>query len=265
MSFMMQFELAKLSKAGGRQVNEDDCDYWRTSTIVCCVLSDGLGGHFGGDIASKLVISSAYNAFQETQECSVSAIESILRASDKAIIQQQQKNRELRHMRATTVVLLIDADRHLAAWGHVGDSRLYCFRNNKIIQQTRDHSVCQKMIEAGYLKTEELRFSPERNQLYAALGDSEHFEADIVSTEFSIVDGDVFLLCSDGLWEYVEENVMEFTLSSSGSASEWLEILERQVLARGHKGQDNYSAVVLWCNTNNSATSKQDLFDLAGC
>ena len=50
---------------------------------------------------------------------------------------------------------------------------------------------------------------------------------------------------------------MEFTLSSSGSASEWLEILERQVLARGHKGQDNYSAVVLWCNTNNSATSKQ--------
>jgi len=250
----MQLEIATISKTGGRKVNEDACDYWSSSTVSCYVLSDGLGGHFGGDVASKLVLRSIRDEFLRSPECSIHAIESLLHAGDDAIIQEQQRNNELKHMRATAVVLIVDTARHLATWGHIGDSRLYCFRKDRIVSQTRDHSVSQNMVDAGYLKPEELRLSSNRNQLYAALGNSDHFQMDISPVVFSIGDGDVFLMCSDGLWEYVEESEMESTLSSSVSVSEWIEILEKKVIMRGHNKQDNYSAIAVWCSDSEEKT-----------
>ena len=110
------------------------------------------------------------------------------------------------------------------------------------------------MVDAGYLKKEEIRSSPTRNQLYAALGNGDHFEADVLPVEFPIIDGDVFLMCSDGLWEYVEENEMEWMLSSSSFAAEWLVELEKQVLMRGHQRQDNYSAIAVWCKDSDDRT-----------
>ncbi len=250
----MQLEIAKLSKKGGRKVNEDACEYWSFSNLSCSVLSDGLGGHFGGDVASKLVVSSTREEFKKHPECNTKAIESLLHAGDDAIVREQSKHKQLKDMRATAVILVVDPARHLATWGHVGDSRLYCFRKGRIISQTRDHSISQSMVEAGYLKQEEIRSSPTRNQLYAALGNGEHFEADVLPAEFPIIDGDVFLMCSDGLWEYVEENEMEWMLSSSSFASEWLGALEKQVLMRGHQRQDNYSAIALWCKDSDDRT-----------
>lgn len=250
----MQLEIAKLSKKGGRKVNEDACDYWSTSNLSCYVLSDGLGGHFGGDVASKLVVGSAREEFKKHPECNTDAIKSLLHAGDGAIAREQSKHKQLKDMRATAVILVVDSARLLAAWGHVGDSRLYCFRKGHIISQTRDHSISQSMVEAGYLKQEEIRFSPTRNQLYAALGNGDQFEADVLSAEFPIIDGDVFLLCSDGLWEYVEESEMEWMLSSSSSAANWLSALEKQVLMRGHQRQDNYSAIALWCKDPDDKT-----------
>ncbi len=243
----MYLEIAKLSKTGGRKVNEDACDYWSNSHFSCCVLSDGLGGHYGGDVASQLVVSSVRESFTQQPECSVKAIELLLRTADDAIVQQQQKNSALKNMRATAVILIIDTINHLAVWGHIGDSRLYCFRQGRIISQTRDHSISQNMVDAGYLKPMELRSSPTRNQLYAALGNGDTSEMDIFPQEFPMMYGDVFLMCSDGLWEYIEEHEMESTLNAASSALEWIGILEKQVLVRGHATQDNYSAIAVWC------------------
>lgn len=228
-------------------MNEDACDYWVTSNLSCCVLSDGLGGHFGGDVASQLVVSSAHEKFNQQPECSAQAIELLLHVADDAIVREQQKNKELKDMRATAVILIVDAINHLATWGHIGDSRLYCFRKERIISQTRDHSISQSMVDAGYLKQEELRASPIRNQLYAALGNGDRSEAEILPAKFSIQDEDVFLMCSDGLWECVDEHEMEWMLKLAPSASGWLAALEKQVLLRGNQKQDNYSAIALWC------------------
>ncbi|HRB20528.1 MAG TPA: serine/threonine-protein phosphatase [Nitrosomonas sp.] len=243
----MYLEIAKLSKIGRRKVNEDACDYWLSSNLSCCVLSDGLGGHYGGDVASQLVISSIGVRFVQQPQCSAKTIELLLNEADGAIVREQQKNTRLKEMRATAVLLLIDTINHIATWGHIGDSRLYCFRDGRISAQTRDHSISQNMVEAGYLKPSELRSSPTRNQLYAALGDGDASVMDILQQEFPIMYGDVFLMCSDGLWECIEEHEMESTLHSSSSASEWLSTLEKQVLLRGSPTQDNYSAIVVWC------------------
>ncbi len=249
----MYLEIAKLSKAGGRKVNEDACDYWSNSEACCCVLSDGLGGHYGGDIASKLVLKHVLDQFQTEPNCNAKTIESLLHIGNSSITREQEANEKLQQMRATAVILTIDTVSNLAFWGHVGDSRLYYFQQGKIISQTRDHSVSQRMVDAGYLKAEEIRSSPTRNQLYDALGNNEQFEADIIATAQPLQDNDVFLLCSDGLWEYVEENEMEQLVSNATSASAWLAVLEQQVLARGHKHQDNYSAIAIWCKDSTQA------------
>jgi len=246
----MHLEIAKLSKTGGRKVNEDACDYWFSSNLSCCVLSDGLGGHFGGEVASRLVVSSIRENFTQQLQCNARAIELLLNAADDAIVGEQQKNSALRNMRATAVVLIIDTANHVATWGHIGDSRLYCFRDGRISLQTRDHSISQNMVDAGYLKSTELRSSSTRNQLYAALGNGDSSEMEISPGNFPVMRGDVFLMCSDGLWEYVEEHEMESMLNSASSASAWLGALEKQVLVRGHPTQDNYSAIAVWCENS---------------
>jgi serine/threonine protein phosphatase PrpC len=103
------------------------------------------------------------------------------------------------------------------------------------------------MVEAGYLQPHELRSSPERSQLLNALGDGDGFEPRVEPEPFPIAGGDKFLLCTDGLWEYVEESELEQTLRGVASAEEWLRALESRVLARGRSSQDNYSALAVWC------------------
>lgn len=250
----MLLKIATLSKKGGRELNEDACDFVFNKGIYCCVLSDGLGGHNGGEVASRLVVQHMLECFCKISDFDAQTIEVLMHAADDAIIREQQLNIQLKQMRATAVVLLIDTIRNLAVWGHCGDSRLYCFRQDKVIVQTRDHSVSQNMVDAGYLQPDEIRLSTSRNQLYAALGGDDRFEVDIIPAVFPIQDGDVFLICSDGFWEYVKEKEMEWALSNSVSVSEWLGILENQVLACGHKGQDNYSAIAVWCNGSDDTT-----------
>ena len=223
----MQLDIATISKKGGRKVNEDACDYLSLPNISCCVLSDGLGGHYGGEIASKLVIDGVLEAFEEASECSGQAIKLLLQKGNNDIIQAQLNK--------------------IATWGHVGDSRLYHFQNNQIFIQTHDHSIAQSMIDAGYMRAEDLRSSPTRNQLYAALGDVDDSNYDVAASGVSLKHGDAFLMCSDGWWEYIEETEMESTLNFANTAQDWLEKLEQLVLARGHDKQDNYSAIAVMC------------------
>lgn len=243
----MELEIAVLSRTGGRSVNEDACGFWPGSGVCYCVVSDGAGGHGGGDVASKLVVQQAIGWLREGQDCSAHAIEAAMHSANEALVTAQQSDQKLSDMRATVVVLAVDFERALASWAHLGDSRLYCLRGQNIVAQTRDHSVVQSMVEAGYLQPHELRTSPDRSKLLNALGDRDGFEPRIGFDAFQLQSDDKFLLCTDGLWEYVEDNELEETVRVSASAEEWLRLLESRVLARGPTTQDNYSALAVWC------------------
>lgn len=250
----MQLEILTLSSAGGRQVNEDACGIWSSDHACFCVLSDGAGGHGGGDVASKLVVSSALDWFRAHPECSSEAVGNAISAANRSVVEQQGRDPRLSDMRATALVLAINTWRDVACWGHLGDSRLYCFRQSRIIAQTRDHSVVQSMVDAGYMKSQDLRAAPERSKLLAALGDESNFEPSIEANEFLLSDGDIFLLCTDGFWEYLDEREMEEALSASSSCQEWLKSMEDKVMARGSSSQDNYSAIVLACSDSSDVT-----------
>jgi serine/threonine protein phosphatase PrpC len=245
----VRLEVSVLSKPGGRKLNEDAYGIWSSQTTgACfCALSDGAGGHGGGDVASKLAVEHMLGWFQQCPEVSGDGIEAALEIANRAVIDRQKQDARLADMRATAVVLAIDSPAMLACWGHLGDSRLYCFRAGRITMQTRDHSVLQSMVDTGYVEPAELRRSAQRSTLLAALGNQEDFKPSIERERYLVQPGDVFLLCTDGLWECVSEDEMERMLCESAFLEEWLCGLESAVLARGREGQDNYSAVAVCC------------------
>src|SRR6185503_3795188 len=113
----MQIEVSVLSNPGGRERNEDAYGFWTGDGGCFCVVSDGAGGHGGGDVASKLAVRVILAGFQESAECTGAAIDAALTAAHRAIIAQQGTQAALSGMRATATALAIDTVHHTAVWG----------------------------------------------------------------------------------------------------------------------------------------------------
>jgi serine/threonine protein phosphatase PrpC len=255
----MELKISVLSKPGGRDINQDAYGVWSDATACFCVVSDGAGGHAGGELASKLAVRHVMDTFYQHPDPGAENLAAALLAANAAIVETQHRSPEVGDMRATVLVLAVDTALGVARWGHLGDTRLYCFRESRVVAQTRDHSVVQSMVDAGYLEAHDLRVAPGRNALLAALGDADNFNPTIEAADFRVRDGDVFLLCTDGLWECIDESDMERLLAAAATPEAWLRELEGEVLRRGNKDQDNYSALVLWCIDPAESTLMQTL------
>jgi len=241
----MQIEIAVLSKPGGRERNEDACGYWTSEDTGCWVVSDGLGGHGGGDVASKLVVSTILRGFAAKPSVDSTSVTKLLDQANYTLLQQQHAQPHLHDMRATAVVLAVDSANGSAIWGHVGDSRLYCYRGDQFAAQTRDHSVLQGLADACHLTSESLRGNPQRNVLLFALGSDEAYQPTVTEQPMQIKADDVFLLCSDGFWEYVDEFMMKQIFSGKSTLLEWLLKMETELLQLAPMGHDNYSALAV--------------------
>jgi hypothetical protein len=133
---IVQMELATLSRRGGRNYNEDACGHWHSDSHLCCVVADGAGGHGGGDKASKLAVQFILGAFAGTPEGTPEAIERMILATNRSIIQHRADDRALQNMHSTVVALFIDFEAKARTWGHCSDSRLYVFRAGKDVART---------------------------------------------------------------------------------------------------------------------------------
>ena len=244
-------ELAILSQRGGRSYNEDACGHWHSEQHLCCVVADGAGGHGGGDIASKLAVRHIIEQFAAAPLSQPAEVQELLFDTNTTVIAHRADGPAQRNMHTTVVALFIDFELGQALWGHAGDSRLYVFRAGQMLAHTRDHSVVQSLVEAGLLQPEQMRTHPRRSELQSALGtDPADLRLTTATRPWTLHAGDVFLLCTDGLWEYVDEAAMSASLARAADPSQWLAALEQLVLrhaAEANKpGHDNFSAVAVW-------------------
>lgn len=219
-----------------REINEDAC--LERSERGLWAVADGMGGHARGDFASRLVIDAL-----DRLPLAASLAESITDAWDGL----QAANRQLRAeaaMRAvpiigSTVVALLARDgRCCYLWA--GDSRLYLYRQGQLSLLTRDHSQVEELKARGSLSPDEAFEHPARNLLTRAVGATDHLDLDEGAAE--VEDGDIFLLCSDGLSNEVDDSEICAALLA-GDCRKATEILIDAALRHG--GRDNVSAVVV--------------------
>ena len=253
---MMALQVEWLSERGGREYNEDACGHRRSADQLCAVLADGAGGHGGGDIASRLAVREVVTLLAQSPTSTSGELAQRVRAVNQAMISARQPGTSRQDMHSTVVCLVIDIEDGHAHWVHAGDSRLYWFRGGQLLQRTRDHSVVQSLVDAGMLTPERLADHPQRSELRSALGVApEVLEVAAADGQQTVQPGDAFLLCTDGLWEYVSDVAMAAMLLEAGDARAWLNALAGAVsgAARRKSNHDNYTALVVWADAGPQA------------
>jgi len=239
----LKFTTSIISKPGGRDENQDCTGFKIYKDGACWVIGDGLGGHRGGKVASGIAVEKILASFKTHPEMSHDVLMKCLEAAQDGIVAGQEEDDRLFSMRTTIVILVSDFQSFMCA--HVGDSRLYHFRSGKLLFQTKDHSVPQAMADAGDILHEEIRYHEDRNRLLRSLGREGDLRPNISEAPIPIKPGDLFLLCTDGFWEYVTEPEMEADLSESQDTDEWLARMEDRLIKRAAEKHDNYSAVAI--------------------
>ena len=246
---MLSVRVSQRSCTGAREHNEDCVGVDHIGGHWCMVMSDGAGGHRDGALASRLVVDRILAGFRSRPPIDGPDLgELMLDAHDGVIAAQRARGVTDRAgaMHATAVVLLVDAAKRSALWGHVGDSRLYLLREGSASALTRDDSVLQWMVDAGFWQPGQLQAHPQRNQLMAALGADEGIEPHVSEHPFELHEGDAFLLCSDGWWSSVTDREIERHHIPAATPDDWLDTMVGCVTARADPRQDNFSAIGCW-------------------
>lgn len=228
------------SDRGGRQENEDSGGVYVYSDKIIAVVADGLGGQGDGSLASAV-------ALQELSKCGIQGAlpgpeevgEAFARAN-RAIMEKQQNTY---HMKTTAVYLCIQ-DRH-AIWAHVGDSRLYHLYQDRICHFTCDHSVPQLAVLMGEIERRDIPRHPQRSHLMKALG-CEDVKPEIHEPVLLGPGKHVFLLCTDGFWEHVDEETLAQTAQTAETAEQWISLLRRDIQKHYCAGQDNNTAMAVF-------------------
>jgi PPM family protein phosphatase len=229
---------------GDRQEQQDRVTlikHPRLKGYALAVVADGMGGRTGGGIAAEQVVntcSQLFNSFQELDDVPEMLSTSVLEAH--AVIKLLSMSEE-KEPHSTMVALV--ATPTAIHWVHVGDSRLYLFRDGLLKEVTTDHSYVSDAILAGILTPEQAAVHPNRNMLTSALGMTT-VPRYTLSHLKSPMAGDSFLIASDGLWAYFKTSELEHILStmSAKTASQLLIEVARE---RAHGHGDNVSLVVI--------------------
>lgn len=213
------------------------------------VLADGMGGYNAGEVASGIAVAmisaelkkvlAEMNGELDAATAERLVGEHAVRANN-AIFQASQSQAQYAGM-GTTLVVALWHDNALVV-GHIGDSRLYRFRGNKLEQVTRDHSLLQEQIDSGLITKEQARHSQNKNLVTRAVGIDPEVEAEVHS--YPVQPGDIYLLCSDGLNDMVTDDDMELTLASL-QANLPLAAAQLVQQANDNGGRDNVSVILV--------------------
>ena len=224
-----------------RQDNQDDMGWFSLPTGEIIIVADGMGGEAGGREAAQMAISSMKEFFEkETGPVPVLLDLAIRQANQRIHAKGHCGDPRYLKMGTTVVVLLVkDNEAHMA---HVGDSRIYLFRNGKLNRMTRDHSRVQKMVDDGLIDPEEAEDHPDANIISRALGARPDVEPEVRPAPVLIEANDLFLLCTDGLCSLVRDREIEEILRGEGPFDTLCDNLVSAALNNG--GNDNITVQI---------------------
>ncbi len=238
-------EYAFFSEKGEREQNEDCVACYEGANGYLFALCDGLGGHGAGEVASKIAVDCAKEVFDGEILPSKQLLSRIVELSQSELYKIQSEENKFSDYKTTVVLLHIKNGS--ARYLHIGDSRAYVFKDTELLTRTVDHSVPQLLVMQGEIKDEDIRFHPDRNKLTRVLGHGSEMPKFSMSESVDLEAGMRFLLCTDGLWEWIDEDEMREGLKVASSPAECLKGMAKRAVKQGAgKGMDNISAICVY-------------------
>jgi PPM family protein phosphatase len=230
---------AAVSHVGKVRANNQDSGYAGEHLFV---VADGMGGHAGGDVASAIAVKRIAETDRKyaSPNDAEFALRSALLAANSLLAETVFEHGELTGM-GTTVSGMLRVDDHIAI-AHIGDSRIYLFRDGVLKQVTADHTFVQRLVDSGRITAEEAAVHPRRSVLMRVLGDVDA-SPEIDTTVMKTLPGDRWLICSDGLSSFVAEDKIQAVLGAIPTAEDAAARLVKESLDQG--APDNVTVVIV--------------------
>ena len=241
----MRFTIFQESRKGSRLVNQDRVAYTYSRDTLLMVVADGMGGHAGGEIAAQIAVRLFIERFQQEAKPMLKnplgfLQESMVKAH-AALGSYSTQFSMLETPRTTCVACIVQAG--YAYWAHVGDSRLYLYRQGALVSQTKDHSKVQYLVDQGVIGAGDAAEHPDRNKVYSCLGGMIEPIIDL-SVRMPLRNGDTIVMCTDGVWGPMGTDEIASWLTSTPILKAAPEML-REAEKRGGPDGDNLSAIVM--------------------
>ena len=246
----MELVYSALTDVGRVRTNNEDAVRVDVEHGIA-VLADGMGGYNAGEVASAMAVNLIADELGRWlhEAATVATLRDVRRAmeicvdnANRAIFETARANPRMRGMGTTCCSLILHNGAAYCA--HVGDSRCYLLRGDQLFLMTEDHSAVMELVRRGIISRDEARNHPDKNVISRALGSHKEVEVSTWSQPFSVQLDDTFLLCSDGLYDLVDDEQIRLTI---GGPAQHVQIAcDRLVaLARQNGGHDNISVAIL--------------------
>jgi PPM family protein phosphatase len=237
----VQVQVTQRTDIGNRTENQDAVGHKLFGDWLVCVLADGAGGHRGGAFAATLAVETSLSAFEQSPTLDQSRLLQLIRHVNQNIVYQQTAHPDYADMHTTICMLVINQRSGQAIWLHVGDSRVYHFQQTELRTRTKDHSVLQWMTDH-----QQLDEHTSRNALYTALGEQTEQLQIEVTKSCNLRTGDWFLMCSDGLWEYLSDDELALLGTNLWCAVDCNAHIHQLAFNRALGRSDNLSSILVF-------------------
>lgn len=245
----MKIVSSSICKIGGREYNQDYTASSMSKDAACFVVCDGLGSYVGSEVASRLCATKITEEFEQIRE--LDAVRAVKPAYTEAYVKNahdyvcafKEKNPQISS--SCTTVSVVATDGANTSMAHIGDTRIYFFRDFRLAYQSKDHSLSQAAVDNGLISLRDIRTHKDQNKLTRVLGSDYFLPPDVDKLQTPLMPRDAFVICTDGFWEYVYEEEMEADLAAYPTEpAKAIAAMEARLLSRIKRYNDNYTVVV---------------------
>ena len=228
-----------LSEAGTKAENNDYFGYVLLDNYAIWAVADGFDEEEGAKVAARIAVESAIEYFMLRPRFNYDIIKEMLDYANLKVKEKQEETQKYSLMH--TSLLIIISNYNSILYGNIGNTRFYHIRGGYIISQSRDDTIAQLLVDEEALNISDMRFHRQRNDLLQAIGDFGKIKPNIIKKPVELMEKDVFCLTTVGFWENIDEHDMENDLSRFEDKKQWLNSLEKRILASLRDNIENYT------------------------
>lgn len=228
-----------LSEAGTKAENNDYFGYVLLDNYAIWAVADGFDEEEGAKVAARIAVESVIEYFMLRPRFNYDVIKEMMDYANLKVKEKQEETQKYSLMH--TSLLIVISNYNSILYGNIGNTRFYHIRGGYIVSQSRDDTIAQLLVDEEALNISDMRFHRQRNDLLQAIGDFGKIKPNIIKKPVELMEKDVFCLTTVGFWENIDEHDMENDLSRFEDKKQWLNSLEKRILASLRDDIENYT------------------------